>query len=130
MDACQHDARIAQPERRLAELERRLAEVEADNQRLRADNQLLKAAVRRFTERLAQYEPAIRHEATRPDSASARPSDYGLEGETKRRQRRKRHRKKKSPGRRPTELKFIDVHRHDEIYPDGVRHGDCTLARE
>jgi transposase len=130
MDTCQHEARIAQPERRLAELERRLAEVEADNQRLRADNQRLRGEVRRLTERLAQYEPEIRHEATRPDSASARPSHYGLEDESKRRQRRQRHRKKKSPGRRPTELKFNDAHRHDDIYPDGVRHGDCTLARE
>ena len=88
------------------------------------------ASIRRLTERLAQYEPEIRHEATRPDSGSARPSDYGLEGETKRRQRRRRRRKKKSPGRRPTELKFIDAHRHDDIYPAGVRHGDCTLARQ
>lgn len=130
MDLCPYDARIAQPERHWAELERRLAEVEADNQRLRADNHRLKADVRRLTERLAQYEPEIRHEATRPESDPARRSAYSLESETKRRQRRKRRRKKKSPGRRPTELKFSDTHRHDNIYPDGVRHGDCHLARE
>jgi transposase len=114
----------------LAELERRLAEVEGDNRRVRAENQRLKAEVQRLTERLAQYEPEIRHEATCLDADSARPADYGLEGETKRRQRRQRRRKKKSPGRRPTELKFIDAHRHDDVYPDGVRHGDCALARE
>ena len=57
------------------QLERRLAEVEADNQRLRVDNQRLNTQVRRLTERLAQYEPDIRHEATRPDSDAARPSD-------------------------------------------------------
>jgi transposase len=130
MDACQHNAQMAQPERHFAELERRLAEVEADNRRLRADNQRLQVAVRRLTERLAQYEPEIRQETARPDTDSTRPSDYGLEGETKRRQRRSRRRKKKSPGRRPTELKFTDAHRHDNIYPDGVRHGDCHLARE
>src|SRR5215469_9225489 len=123
MDAGQHDARLAQ-------LERRLAEVEADNQRLRADNQRLNTQVRRLTERLAQYEPDIRHEATRPDSDAARPSDYGLDGESKRRQRRQRHRKKKSPGRRPTEVKFNDAHRYDEVYPDGVRPGAGTLVRQ
>ena len=131
MGPCQqYDARVAQPERHWAELERRLAEVEADNQRLRADNHRLKAKVRRLTERLAQYEPEIRHETTLPESEPARPSSYSLESESKRRQRRQRRRKKKSPGRRPTELKFSDAHRHDNIYPDGVRHGDCHLAQE
>ncbi len=123
MDAGQHDARMA-------ELERRLAEVEHDNQRLRADNRRLKAEVRRLTERLAQYEPEIRHEAMRLDSNLARPSDYGLEGESKRRQRRQRHRKKKSPGRRPTEVKFNDAHRYDNVYPEGVRPDACTLVRQ
>jgi transposase len=121
MDAGQHDALVAGLERRLAELERRLAHVEADNQRLRAAN-------RRLRERLAQYEPEIRHEA-----ASARadsPTDYGLEGETKRRHRRKRRRKKKSPGRRPTELKFNDAHRYDDIYPPDLSRGECRLRRE
>ena len=131
MGPCQqYDARVAQPERHWAELERRLAEVEADNQRLRADNHRLKAKVRRLTERLAQYEPEIRHETTLPESEPARPSSYSLESESKRRQRRQRRRKKKSPGRRPTELKFSDAHRHDNIYPDGVRHGDCHLAQK
>src|SRR5262249_21638355 len=130
MDACQHDARITQPERLLAELQRRLAEVEGDNKRLRAHNQRLKAQVSRLTERLAQYEPEIREAAKRLDSDSARPSDYGLDGETKRRHRRQRHRRKKSPGRRPTEVKFKDAHRYDDVYPDGVRPGDCTLVRQ
>src|SRR5271166_216426 len=130
MDACQHNAQMALPERHFAELERRLAEVEADNRRLRADNQRLQAAVRRLTERLAQYEPEIRQETARPDTDSTRPSDYGLEGETKRRQRRSRRRKKKSPGRRPTELKFTDAHHYEDVYPPDARHRDCTLARE
>jgi len=127
MDAGQHNARMAESERRFAELERRFAEVEADNRRLRADNQRLKAEVRRLTERLAQYEPEIRQETARPDTDSAPTSDYGLEGESKRRQRR---RKKKSPGRRPTELKFNDAQRHEDVYPPDVPHGECSLVRE
>jgi transposase len=125
MDACQHDGPLAQ-------LQRRLAEVERDNQRLRADNQRLKAQIARLTDRLAQYEPEIRREMTPGASGFTppSPSDYSLEGESKRRQRRKRRRKKKSPGRRPTEIKFAEAHRYEDIYPDGVRHGDCTLARE
>jgi regulator of replication initiation timing len=121
MDAGQQDALVAGLERRLAELEQRLAHVEADNQRLRADNQ-------RLRERLAQYEPEIRHEAA-PARADS-PTDYGLEGESKRRQRRKRRRKKKSPGRRPNELKFNDAHRYDDLYPLDLSRGECTLRRE
>ena len=130
MDAGEHDGRVTPLERRWADLERRLSEVEADNQRLRADNQRLQAEVRRLTERLAQYEPEIRHEAMPAAADSARPTDYGLEGETKRRQRRKRRRMKKSPGRRPTELKFNDAQRHEDVYADGVCRGDCTLVRQ
>lgn len=132
MDACQHDAQMAQPERRFAELEQRLAAVEADNRRLRADNIRLKAEVRRLTERLAAYEPEIRRETPSGHSVSAPPaaSDYSLEGECKRRQRRQRRRKKKSPGRRPTEIKFADAQRYEDIYPEGIRRCDCTLARE
>jgi hypothetical protein len=127
MDAYQPDARFAELQRRFTEMERRLAEVEADHQRLRADNQRLKAEVRRLIERLALYEPEIRQETSRPDTDSARPSDYGLDGETQRRQRR---RKKKSPGRRPTELKFNDAQRYEEVYPPDVPHDDCSPTRE
>jgi transposase len=125
MDACSHDARLAQ-------LERRLADVESDNRRLRADNHRLKAEVRRLTERLAQYEPEIRNETTSGHSVSTPPaaSDYSLDGESKRRQHRKRRRKKKSPGRRPTEIKFADAQRYEDIYSEGIRRCDCTLARE
>jgi transposase len=137
MDACLHEARIALAERRIAELERRLAVAEADNQRLYADNrrlhtdnQRLKAEVGRLTERLAQYEPEIRHERAPADLDSARPLDYGLEGEAQRRQCRRRRRKKKSPGRRPTEVKFNDAHRYDHVYPDGVHPGTCALVRQ
>lgn len=127
MDAGQQDAEL---HRRFAELERRLAEVEADNHRLRAENQRLKAEVHRLTERLAQYEPEIRQETAPAAAAEVRPTDYGLEGEAKRRQRRKRRRKKKSPGRRPTEFKFNDAQRYEDIYPSGARHSGCTLVRQ
>ncbi len=123
MDAGQENAHVAALERRLAELERRLGLVEADNQRLRADNL-------RLRERLAQYEPAIGHQAAPLAADAARPTDYGLEGESKRRQRRQRRRKKKSPGRRPTELKFYDAQRYQDIYPPDARRGACTLRRE
>lgn len=128
MDACQHDARITEWQRRVAEVETDNQRLRTDNQHLQADNQRLKAEVHRLTERLAQYEPEIRQETSRRATDSARPSDYGLDGETKRRRRRRR--RKKSPGRRPTELKFNDAHRHEEIYPPDVPHSDCRLIRE
>ena len=130
MDAGRQDARFTELQRRFTELERRFAEVEAENQRLRGENQRLKAEVGRLTERLAQYEPEICHEAADAATDAARPSDYGLEGKTQRRRHRKRRRRKKSPGRRPTELKFKDAHRYQDIYPADARRGDCTLARE
>jgi transposase len=129
MDAGQQDAGFAELQRRFAELEQRLADVEADNQRLRADNRRLKAEVQRLTDRLAPYEPEIRHETTHADADP--PSDYSLQGEQQRRQRRSgRQRKKKSPGRRPTELKFNDAYRYEDVYPPGARRGECKVARE
>jgi transposase len=130
MDAATQDTRVQ--ERRLAAMERRVADLEAENQRLRTENQRLRTENQRLIDRLAQHEPEIRREmarrgADRPGSAA----DYSLNGETRRRERRKRRRKKKkSPGRRPTELKFVDAHRYENIFPDGVRRDDCTLVRE
>jgi hypothetical protein len=121
---------VASLERRLAALARRLTEAEAEKQSLRAANHRLQGEVRRLTERLAQYEPEIRREAVPTGAAAARPTDYGLEGESKRRQRRKRRRKKKSPGRRPTEVKFHDAQRYQDSHPAGVRGSDCTLERQ
>lgn len=90
------------------------------------------ASIRRLTERLAQYEPEVRRETSASAARAAdseKPSaSYSLDAERKRRQRR-RHRKK-SPGRRPTELKFADAERQEDIYPEGVRRGDCKLVRE
>jgi transposase len=92
-------------------------------QGLRRENQ-------RLQDRLAQYEPEVcsAGSASKPSAETPAPS-YSLDAETKRRRGRKR-RRKKSPGRRPTELKFADAERTEDIYPEGVRHGDCQLVRE
>jgi len=92
-------------------------------QGLRRDNQ-------RLQERLAAYEPEIRSEGSAAKlPAEPRANAYSLEAEEKRRRRRKR-RRKKSPGRRPTELKFADAERTQDLYPDGVCPGDCQRVRE
>lgn len=106
-------------------VEQLLDEVERLQQtvrRLTADNE-------RLRQRLAAYEPEIKREASSGQSATdTSASHYSLEAEEKRRRRRRR--KKKSPGRRPTELKFADAHRYEDIYPPGVRRASCHLVRE
>jgi transposase len=91
-------------------------------QQLRRENQ-------RLLDNLAQYEPDVRQESSTAKSSETPRSSYSLDAETKRR-RKRRKRRKKSPGRRPTELKFADAERTENIYPDGVRRADCQLARE
>jgi transposase len=92
-------------------------------QGLRRENQ-------RLQERLAQYEPEVCSAGAAAKPSAETPAlSYSLDAEAKRRRGRKR-RRKKSPGRRPTELKFADAERTEDIYPDGVRHGDCQLVRE
>jgi transposase len=111
-----------QRDSRLAILEAALAKQQQTVQRLEGD-------VRRLTERLAQYEPEVQRErASRESEAKGPATSYSLEAETKRRRRRRR--RKKSPGRRPTDLKFADAERLQDIYPQGVRHDDCRLVRE
>jgi len=81
-------------------------------------------------ERLAPYEPEVRREGSSAKPTTETPSpSYGLDAEEKRRRGRRR-RRKKSPGRRPTELKFADAERTQDVHPDGVRHRDCHLVRE
>jgi transposase len=90
-------------------------------QGLRRENQ-------RLQEKLAQYEPS--NASAGASSPSETPAvSYSVEAEAKRRRGRKR-RRKKSPGRRPTELKFADAERTEDVYPDGVRRADCQLVRE
>ena len=85
--------------------------------------------IQRLQERLAQYEPEVRSAGSvaTPTAETPTPS-YSLDAEEKRRRRKRRH--KKSPGRRPTELKFADAERTEDLYPDGVCQRDCRLARE
>jgi transposase len=91
--------------------------------------QRLSTQLDRLTQRLAQYEPAIRQEAIPPDRDDQTPSaSYSLDAEERRRRPRKR--RKKSPGRRPTELKFAQAERIEDVYPDGVPRADCQVLRE
>lgn len=84
---------------------------------------------RRLTQRLAQYEPeAARAQQTPATNAATPNASYSVDAETKRRQGRKR--RKKSPGRQPTEVKFAEADRLDEVYPDGVAKRQCQLVRE
>jgi hypothetical protein len=89
----------------------------------------LRRDYQRLQERLAQYEPEVASSA----SAAQRPTEtptlsYSMAAEEKRRRRKRR--RKKSPGRRPTEQKFADAERTEDIYPNGVNHADCQLVRE
>jgi hypothetical protein len=85
----------------------------------------LEADKRRLTQRLAQYEPEA---ASGPANQPSPNSPYSVDAENQRRGGRRR--RKKSPGRTPTELKFAEAEHVDDIYPDGVRHADCQLVRE
>jgi transposase len=85
--------------------------------------------VHRLTERLAQYEPEVRREAGDRTSDPHKPTaPYSVDAENKRRRRKRR--RKKSPGRQPTELKFANAERYEDIYPKGIPHADCRLVRE
>jgi transposase len=89
----------------------------------------LEAQVERLTARLVQYEPEVRQETPSMASASEKPTlGYSVDAENKR--RRHRRRRKKSPGRRPTEGKFADAQRIDDVYPEGVGRCACQVVRE
>jgi uncharacterized coiled-coil protein SlyX len=85
----------------------------------------LEADKRRLTQRLAQYEPETASGAANQPTPNA---SYSVHAENQR--RRGRRRRKNSPGRTPTELKFAEADRVDDVYPDGVRRADCQLVRE
>lgn len=79
----------------------------------------------RLTQRLAQYEPEAAKKAKKP---TANANDYSVDAENQRRGPRKR--RKKSPGRTPTEVKFADADRIVDVYPDGIPKRQCQLVRE
>jgi transposase len=92
--------------------------------------QRLQAEIDRLKQRLAQYEPTIQQEpsSTPPNPDSPSSTSYSLHAEE---QRRHPHRRpKKSPGRRPTLLKFADAHCFEDIYPDDVPTAHCQLLRQ
>jgi transposase len=90
---------------------------------LRRENQ-------RFLHRLAQYEPEVLRESSPAKPPTETPSlSYSLDAEAKRR-RDRRHRRQKSPGRRPTALKFADAERTEDLYPEGFRPSACHRVRE
>lgn len=91
--------------------------------------QHLHAEVQRLKQRLAQYEPEIlREPPPRPTDPPSPSASYSVDAEEQR--RRPRRRRKKSPGRRPTALKFAEAQSIEEIYPDGVPRADCQVLRE
>jgi transposase len=91
--------------------------------------QHLRAEVQRLKQRLAQYEPDVLPDSDPPPPDPQTPSaSYSLDAEEQRRRPRKR--RKKSPGRRPTALKFAEAHRFEDLYPDDVPRADCQLLRE
>jgi len=91
--------------------------------------QRLEATVDRLTQRLAQYEPGVRREGGSAPAEPQTPSgSYSVDAEAKRRQGRRR--RPKSPGRRPTDLKFAEAERFEDVYPDGVPSDQCQLVRQ
>jgi transposase len=110
-------------------LEKEKQRLEGEKRKLEGDKQRLEGEIRRLRDRLAQYEPEIRHETRGVPADSGTPSaSYSMDAETKRRQRRRC--RKKSPGRRPTEVKFAQARRTEDVYPDGIDHALCHLVRE
>ena len=83
----------------------------------------------RLSQRLAQYEPAAASQSKTPATNTANANaSYSVDAENKRRQGRKR--RKQSPGRTPTEVKFADADRCEDVYPDGIAKRACQLVRE
>ena len=105
-------------------------QLEGEKEKLEGEKKRLEAELNRFRKRLAQYEPEVWYEGKREASDAERPSaSYSMGAEEKRRRRRGR-RQKKSPGRRPTEVKFADAKDVRNAYPDGVDPENCRLVRE
>jgi len=110
-------------------LENENQKLEDKKQRLEDEKRRLEDENSRLRRRLEQYEPEIRYEGKHPKGPSKpRSTSYSLGAENKRRHRHRRH--KKSSGRQATEVKVAIAQRTEEVYPDGVHHADCRLARE
>src|SRR5437588_1084893 len=113
----------------IANLQARLASLEAELATQQQTMQRYQTTLQRLTERLAHYEPEARRQGSAPEGPTEKPSAYySLDAERKRRRRRRR--RQKSPGRRPTALKFADAECFQDIYPQHVRRDACHLVRE
>src|SRR5580698_6314387 len=114
---------------KIQELEGEKEKLEGEKEKLEGEKKKLEGELDRFRKRLAQYEPEVWYEGKRPPSDSGnRSKSYSLDAEEKRRSGRRR--KKKSPGRQHTEVKFAIAQRTESVYPEGVNPADCRLVRE
>jgi transposase len=110
-------------------LEGEKEKLEGEKEKLEGEKKKLEGELDRLRKRLAQYEPEIWYEGKRaPSGSGTRSKSYSLNAEEKRRSGR--HRKKKSPGRQHTEVKFAIAERREAVYPEGVNPADCRLVRE
>lgn len=108
---------------------KRRQKLEGEKEKLEGEKKRLEAELDRFRKRLSQYEPEVWYEGKRPSSDSGVPSaSYSMNAEEKRRAGRRR--KKKSPGRQHTEVKFAIAERTEPVYPEGFSVADCRLVRE
>ena len=116
-------------DRLLEIVDERIERDQRDSEKQQRTIKALRAELDRLKQRLAQHEPEIRREATPANDASSTTSaQYSLEAEEKR--RRKRRKRNKSPGRKPTKIKFAEAERFKDVYPEGVPRADCRLIRE
>jgi hypothetical protein len=111
----------------IANLQARLAQVEAEHARQQEHIRRLQTTVDRLLQRLQQYEPEAKHERSGSDPGGPTAA-YSLDAEEKR--RRRRQRRKNSPGRQPTQLKFAEADRVEDVYPQDVPPAACRLVRE
>jgi transposase len=83
------------------------------------------AALRKRVEELERLlkEKAVAKEAKKPTF----PQDYSLSRQERKRRRRRR---RKSPGRKPKEAKGEQIHRTEQVYPEGAAPEECELARD
>lgn len=91
---------LLQRDRRIAELEKRLADLEA--------------ALQRRSETNASKKPRF-------------AEDYSVGTQEKKGRKR---RKKRSPGRRPKEVKLADVARTEEVYPADLKPEQCSFSHD
>jgi transposase len=111
----------------IADLQARLAQVEAGKARQDELIRRMQTTLARLQQRLEQYEPEVKHEKPGAADGQAAAAAYSVAAEEKRRRRKRR---KKSPGRQPTELKFAEADRVENVHPPDVPPSACRLVRE